>query len=203
MKIAIVILLLSFAVFAQRPDRWRGLVLDLTTPEQAIEILGKPAEDKTDSFRVYKIEEWLTKSIREKKYRRMEFKGVADMGKVILAFNDNRLVFIELNPKKLEANVLEKGYGTPFTATMSKMQQAVTPNNRIFGTKEMASYPTVYYLYSNNPASFIVATVSNRSLGSLLGAGSVNDGIGYPGDIKVLQLISRTLENKDGVDMLK
>lgn len=197
------VLIFAVSAFAQRPDSWRGVVLDITTPEQAIETLGKPSEDKIDSFRVYKIDDWLTKSIRQKKYRRLEFKGLSDMEKVILAFNDNRLVFIELNPKKLDPDVLEQAYGIKFTATMSKLQGSVTPNNRITGTNELAVYPTVYYLYSTSPTSFLVATVSNRSFGALMGSGSVNDGVGFPGEVKVLQLISRTLENKDGVDVLK
>jgi hypothetical protein len=98
MKSILLMLWLSVTVAAQAPDRWKGLVIDESTPEKAIAILGTPSADKIDSFRIWKIEDWFTKSIREKKWRRLEYKNVEGFDKVILAF-DTKLVFIELNRK--------------------------------------------------------------------------------------------------------
>jgi hypothetical protein len=67
----------------------------------------------------------------------------------------------------------------------------------------MQSYPILYYLYAKAPETFLLADVSNNSLGSVLGSKAVNDGIGYPGKVFRLQIISRTLENRDGVEILK
>jgi len=41
------------------------------------------------------------------------------------------------------------------------------------------------------------------SVGSVLGIGGVNDGISFPVKVEQLQIISRSLENKDGADVLK
>lgn len=42
--LTILLLALSGQVFGQEPDQWRGLILDESTPEQAIAKLGKPSE---------------------------------------------------------------------------------------------------------------------------------------------------------------
>lgn len=203
MKILLIVLLFTAVTLGQQPDRWKGLVIDETAPEKAIEILGKPDVDKTDSFRVYKIEDWLTKSIREKKYRRLEYKKIDGFDKVILAFNDDTLVFIELNPKKLDPDVLENAYGLQFTATFDKFDRVLSPGNYGRESGRAQSYPPYYYLYATSARTFLLAGVGNSSLGSMLGAKAVNDDIGFPGSVKVLQIISRTLENKDNTDILK
>ncbi len=48
MKKLILVLVLAFAgsVFGQNADSWKGVVIDRTTPQQAIALLGKPATDK-------------------------------------------------------------------------------------------------------------------------------------------------------------
>jgi hypothetical protein len=204
LSLPLYIFALCFTALAQQPDRWHELIIDQSSPEDAIRILGKPVEDKTDSFRVYKIEDWITKSIREKKYRRLEYKNLEGLNKVILAFADSKLVFIELNPEKLDPDVLENAYGVAFTPTFAKTDIALNRGNysRDNGIKAK-SYGPFYYLYATAPKTFLVAGVSNSSLGSILGAKAVNDDIGYPGKVVQLQLVSRTLENKDGVNVLK
>jgi hypothetical protein len=202
MKALLLMLLFSISAAAQSPDRWKGLIIDESTAENAIAVLGKPDVDKIDSFRIWKIEDWFTKSIREKKWRRLEYKNVEGFDKVILAF-DTKLLFIELNPKKLDPDVLENAYGIPFTATTDKFIRAMEPWNYGRETGRIQSYPMFYYLYAKAPKTYLLADVSNNSLGSLLGPKSVNDDIGYPGKVFRLQIISRTRENRDGVEILK
>jgi hypothetical protein len=199
------LLFFSLPLVAQQPDRWRGLIVDQSSPEDAIKTLGTPDSDKIDSFRVYKIDDWLTKSIREKKYRRLEFEKIEGFKKVILAFNENKLVFIELNPRKLAANALENAYGIPFQATADKFDMSLNPRNyeTTSGKVRPRSFGSVYYLYSKAPTTFLLAGIGNTSLGSLLGTKSVNDDIGYPGHVLYLQIVSRTLENRDQTDILK
>jgi hypothetical protein len=202
MKSLLLLLAFSISATAQSPDRWKGLIIDESTPENAIAILGKPSADKIDSFRVYKIEDWLAKSIREKKWRRREYKNVEGFDKVILAF-DTKLVFIELNPKELDPDVLENAYGVPFIMTADKIVRAMQPGNYSRETGRARSFPSFYYLYAKPPKTFILASVSNSSLGAILGAKSINDDIGFPGKVQQLQIISRTLENRDGIETLK
>jgi hypothetical protein len=191
--------------FAQKPDRWRELVIDEATPEQAIDKLGKPDADKIDSFRVYKIEEKFTKEIRDKKYRRLEYKTIEGLSKVILAFNNNKLVFIELNPKKLDPNVLASAYGIEFTPTFDKIEKGLHPGNFEPGTgkQKAKSYPVFYYLYGAGPTTHVLAGVGNSSIGSVLGAKSINDDLDFPGHVAYVQIISKTLENKQNVEVLK
>lgn len=202
MKYLLLLTLLSLPLAAQSPDRWRGLIIDESTPENAMTILGTPNADKTDSFRVYKIEDWLTKSIREKKWRRLEYKNVEGFDKVILAF-DTKLVFIELNPKKLDPDVLENAYGVSFTMTADKFIRAMEPGRISNETGRTRSFPSFYYLYAKPEKTFILASVANTSFGAMLGAKSINDDVGFPGKVTILQIISRTLENRDGVEILK
>lgn len=201
--LSLILLVGAGIAVAQMPDRWRGLVIDEATPEKAIEILGIPSVDKLDSFRVYKIEDWVTKAIREKKFRRLEYKNIEGLDKVILAFQDSKLVFIELNPKKLDPDALENAFGVEFTPAFSKFDKALSPGNFGKETGRAKSFPTFYYLYATAPKTFLVAGINNSSFGSLLGTKGVNDDIGFPGKVMQLQFISRTLENRDGTDVLK
>lgn len=206
MKVLFLILVFSFSIFAQSPDSWRGLMLDEATPENAIATLGAPTLDKTDSFRVYKIDEWVSKEIREKKFRRLEYKSLEGFEKVILCFKENKLVFIELNPKKLSPNVLAKSYdGIKFKPVFDKLDRALSPRNfeRDNGELKAKSYPLFYYLVAVADKTFLLASVSNSSLGAMLGSKSVNDDLDYPGKVEQFQIISRTLENTEGQELLK
>jgi hypothetical protein len=210
MKTLILLFALSFSVFGQtsdkaQPDRWRGLIIDEATPQKAIEILGKPDSDKLDSFRVYKIDKMLTKQTREKKYQRLEYASVEGFDKVILAFDKEKLVFIELNPKKLSPNVLEGAYGVKLLPTFDKFDIAIRADEfeRDAGELKAKKYPVFYYLFGKSANTFILAGVQNSSFGSVLGTSGINDGISFPGKVKQLQIISRTLENKDNADILK
>jgi hypothetical protein len=52
-----------------QPDRWRGLIIDEATPDDAIKLLGKPKKDKIDALKIFGITDWLSKQIKEKKFR--------------------------------------------------------------------------------------------------------------------------------------
>jgi hypothetical protein len=77
------------------------------------------------------------------------------------------------------------------------------PGNFGRETGRARAFPLFYYLYAKPPKTFILASVHNGGLGAMLGAKSINDDIGFPGEVQQLQIISRTLENRDGVDILK
>ena len=81
---------------AARPDGFRGVILDKTTVERAIDILGQPAEDKVDSLDVSKLGKWLDPKHREKIFRRLTFRKVGDFKSVRLSFLDGKLVMIDV-----------------------------------------------------------------------------------------------------------
>lgn len=45
------------------PDRWRGLVIDESTPEDAIRILGQPQSDKLSDLPVRRLNNWITMKV--------------------------------------------------------------------------------------------------------------------------------------------
>ena len=45
-----------------QPDRWHGLILDESTPEDAVKVLGKPSEDKPQPNNLQHIDPRLSKA---------------------------------------------------------------------------------------------------------------------------------------------
>ncbi len=195
----------AVATFGQQPDRWHGFIIDESTPEQAIVALGKPDSDKTDSCRVYQLDRLLTKATHEKNYRKLEFKDVNGFKKVTLTFSSNKLVVIELRPEKLSPNVLESAYGIKMRPLFSGIDQAFNPGSfeRDAGEIHAKKYPVWYQLVGKSDKTFVMAGIGNSSIGSVLGTSAINDNMTYPGKVEIITIVSRTLENKDNVDILK
>src|SRR4051794_39081745 len=74
--------LFAIAVIAQQPDRWRGLILDEATPEQAIAVLGQPKSDKVEKNYLINYK-WLKKDIW-KDLRILHYENVEGFGDVKL-----------------------------------------------------------------------------------------------------------------------
>lgn len=189
-----------------KPDRWRGLVIDRATPDEAIQLLGEPKKDKTDSLRVFGIRDWLSKQIKEKKFRLLNYEKIEGLDSVQLGFLDNTLVFIKLDPKKLPTNALARAYGVDFAPNFSGIGVAFDPRNfeRNQGKLYPKNYPAVYDLIAVSEKTFLCAAVDNGSIGSMFkeALGVPDSTISFPGKIMYLQIVSRKLENLDGVEQL-
>ena len=131
---ALIILALSFSVdvVAQEqdkpmPDKWRGLVIDQSTPEDAFRILGQPAKDKVGSLTVMDVGRWVSKRQKEKIFRNLEFKLNESVQKATLSFLDNKLVMITLDLKSgtVSPNGLSNIYGIPFQPIIGAMDLAL------------------------------------------------------------------------------
>src|SRR5207244_9658021 len=81
-------------------DGFRRLILNQTSSEDAIRILGQPAVDKTDRLDASKVGKWLDPKHKEKIFRQLSFKNVGDFSQIQLSFLENKLVIIELTFKK-------------------------------------------------------------------------------------------------------
>lgn len=194
------------------PDRWRGLVIDRSTPADAVKRLGHPKKDRVGGLRTYPLNERLTVDHNTEGLRKLRYENVEGVGDAELIFKDERLVIIELRlDKSVKAGSLARIYDADFDAKFSGMDQAFSPRNyeRHKGKVYPKEYPTVYYLVAVTEKTYISAMVENGpSLGSML-AGSRRDQIGegddagYPGKTKIIQIISRTLENRTGAGALK
>lgn len=190
-----------------KPDRWRGLVIDEATPDDAIKLLGKPKKDKTDSLQIFGIKDWLTKDIKQKKYRVLGYEKPEGLDYVVLGFLNDKLVFIRLDPKNLPTNALARAYGIDFAPNFKGIDVAFNPKNfeRNQGKVYPKNYPAVYDLIAVSEKTFLCAAVDNSSFSSLLkeAMGVPDSTISFPGKIIYLQIVSRKLENLDGVDQLK
>ncbi len=219
-------LLLTFAIFAclslgvfgqtdateiksdsPRPDRWRGLIIDEAKPDDAIKLLGEAKKDKTDSLKIFGIQDWLSKQIKEKKFRLLGYEKPEGLDFVWLGFLDDKLVFIKLEPKKLPANALTRAYGIDFAPNFNGINVAFNPKNyeRNQGKLYPKNYPAIYDLIAVSEKTFLCAAVDNGGFGAILKEtmGVPDSTISFPGKIIYLQIVSRKLENFDGVDQLK
>src|SRR5213078_3522278 len=88
------------ALSGPRADGFRGLILNQTSAEDGIRILGQPAVDQTDRLDVSKVSKWLDPKHKEKIFRQLSFKNVGDFSQIQLSFLENKLVIIELTFKK-------------------------------------------------------------------------------------------------------
>src|SRR5438132_1485894 len=85
---------------ATRADGFRGLILNQTSPEDAVRMMAQTAADKTDRLDVSKVSKWLDPKHKEKIFRQLSFKNVGDFSQIQLSFLENRLMIIELAFKK-------------------------------------------------------------------------------------------------------
>lgn len=212
MKYSIIfILLFTFSSFGQTEkaslDSWRGLTLDQSTSEQILEKFSGQKTDKSNQpFRPLKYDEWFDK--KNKNFRVIHYENIEGFKDVKLFLLNNKLVVIQLEPKQLAASALQKAYEVEFEPLISGFDQAASPRDyeRNKGKVYPKSFPTVYNLLGQTEQAIAFAGVGNSSFGAILsksmGVG-IDDSNSLPGKIFMLQLISRTLENNKGIDLLK
>ena len=213
-KSALVLFLaLTFCIsaFAQEqdkpmPNRWHGLVIDQSTPEDAIKALGQPVSDKTESFRPYPFEKRI--STKGKTFRHLKFKEIKGLDSAHLVFTDNKLVFISLDFKdKIPAAAIQNNYGIEFEPKISSMEVSMHPGNyeRHEGKLYPKNYPAGYFLQGETPEVWIGAAIDNSSFGALMmGSSRGSTGTGaFPGKAAMVMILSRSLENREGADVLK
>lgn len=200
-----------------KPDRWRGLVLDEATPDDAFNALGKAEKDEMDRLRVgYFSSKWISKKHKDKVFRKIrwkENKGLNPLVKGIkyaqLSFLNNKLVMIEFELKeKIDAGALENIYQIQFVPRIDGIDEALNPRNfeRMQGRVYPKIYPPVYSLQSVTENSFLGVLVDNASfVAALKNITGVTDssGDGFPGKVAHFQIVTRQLENRDGEDALK
>lgn len=212
--ILIVLFLLPIPVYAQEqeaplPDRWRGLVLDQSTPEDAIKVFGKPKKDVMTRLTSTAIQNWLSKKCKERVFRTLEFNKPEGVDKAFLSFLDNKLVAITIDVKKgISPAGLANIYGIPFQPAIGALDIAMRPRNyeQHQGQVYPRIFPTVYSMVAVSERSFVDAMVTNVPSfgGALARSMGIPDQPGsLPGKVEFISLISRTLENKDGADVLR
>lgn len=208
-KLILALLLVTFALplstLAQSFDSWRGLRLDETTPAVVLEKFEKPKEDKSGvGFRPLKYDEWF---IKDKNYRMIHFENIEGFSDVMLYFRDDKLVVIHLEPKNLKASLLPQTYNADFDVLVSGIDKAAFPNDTetVRGKNYPKHFPQLYWLMHRAEKSICFVMVGNNSARSILGSlgASTDDMNSFPGNAEQIQLISNSIRNTKGSDLLK
>jgi hypothetical protein len=204
-KIILCILLLiasSEVEFAQetshyRADGWRGLTLDQSSVEDAMQTLGSAAEDKVGGLHVRNASEWMTAKRKEKVFRKLVYKSFEEVKRVELSFLDNRLVMISLMLKQpMAAKDLAGKYGTDFVIIKGKLPKGSRPAD-YEGRKQgfaPGTYPPVYLMITVSARSFVAASVVDVSAKNVLKRvvnSPTKDTL--PGSVFIIETISRRL----------
>ena len=205
--VPVVIVILASISVAQEPDRWHGLTLDQSTTGDAIRLFGQPKADRVSHLSASPVESWISSKRKQKIFRTLEYKNPkSGVEKAWLAFLNDRLISVMLDMKEgtVSPNALSSIYGAPFRPIFDPLTVALNPRDfqRDRGEVYARSYPVTYYLTSVTERSFITAMVVNGvGVGKMLG---LPDKQGtFPGKVAFVQLISRTMENRDGSDALR
>lgn len=198
------ILLLAGISYGQQHDRWNGLVIDETTPEQAIAKLGKPKADTKGEYANLWFERSLTNDIRKPIYRILEFGEVGVSTHIMLTFSAGKLVAITAYPKDAPASELVSKLGTGWRLPVkdaatdfeewdqprsSEPRTLVTDNTKgpwTMGYGMIAKTPKVFSLVS------VIPGVQDMSRTSVSESGP------FWGNVMNLEIVSRSLERKPG-----
>ena len=204
----------AFVLFGQddnpKPNKWRGMIIDESTADDVLKTFGAPEKD--EQSKLYFIQpKWISKQAKDNKYRKLEFKKVENFNKVQFYFDSkNILKIIDLDPDKknnIPPENLTKAYGLEFAPIFAALDEAFNPQDfkREQGKAYARSYPTYYRLGGADERVFVLAGIDNSSFGAILGKsmGVPNQANSLPGKVTTIQLISRSLENKDGINTLK
>ncbi len=181
-----------------RSNGWQSLLLDRSTPEDAIRALGTPVGDKLDKLDIHNVDKWMTPKHKQKIFRKLTYKKAGEVKKAELAFLDNKLVSIRLeyNEKKFFAKDLEAKFELDFVLVEEGVPSDSTPS-MYEGQKESLIpkvYPYVYYMVSVTPQSFISAQVlSGRTKAMFKEVFRVQTKEPFPGSLMNMEIISRSL----------
>ncbi|HJU54901.1 MAG TPA: hypothetical protein VJ715_10025, partial [Pyrinomonadaceae bacterium] len=204
-------------LFAQgetpRPDGWRGLVLDVNSPEEAIRLLGTPAKDKDKTaLDMQRTLSWLSDKYKQKVFRTLTYKKLDIYKQVQLSFLDNKLVLInleapnaELEENWIDPDELESLFAVTFKPHYRKRGKKLPPPSEFQANAptelKKDEYDYWYDMIAVTDNSFIVAITDNYKYISGLFASpdekkrkEINArGSRYPGYVSHIEIISRSL----------
>ena len=190
---------------AQSPNSWRGLVLYQSTVEDAIAKLGPPKSTKENQKLRTVISPWLDKSAR---LTRLEWKDTEGVDRASLYFLGSILKAVEIDLKeKITPAALENSYGIEFVPKVSGLDIAFTPQDyeRHAGKVYPKLYPQQYHLVGVSPEAYVVGWVVRSTL-SIIGrtaVGAPDDTTSFPGHVHLVQLVSTSLRDTRGAEVLK
>jgi hypothetical protein len=222
--LALVVAWTTLATAQQQPtaqsDGWRGLVIDVSTADDAIRVLGPAKSDKSgQGLKLMLVDKWLPGAkYNQKTFRRLTFKKPEGFDEVQLSFLDDKLVLIDLTtrtgevPDWIDPDELKEMFNANFAYSEWHFGKKLPPLDE-FEKADSAppkKFAELYHLIAITERSFVIAGVDNiEARGtSLFGppctgcAKSENKkrkardagGI-FPGQVWGIQIVSRKLGN--------
>ena len=169
-----------------RADGFRGLILNQTTSEEAVRILGQSVTDKTDRLDVAKLSKWLDPKHKEKIFRQLSFKNVGDFSQIHLSFLENKLMMIDLEFKKILFPArLNDLFGLQFAVIGAQGSPSDLPN-------EPGKYP-VRFIPVFYPFNYNLIGISDKTF---IWVDCSTGDARTPGKIDRSRQVSRVLEKK-------
>jgi hypothetical protein len=188
-------------------NSWRGLILNETNIEQAKEILNQPTkEEKAKSLKTLTGSQWF--DIKKTKFTKLSYKNLEGFDGSELYFLDDILVAIELELKDaLPSASLIDAYENKFFPLVGN-HLGMSPAELMDDSRPIIypedGFPLQYYLASANDEviGLAFAAIGFKQRMKYLGATTIPAKT-MPGEIKKIQLISRRLESKKKIELLK
>ncbi len=191
--IAALLLACSFTA-GQTAESWNTLVLDETTPLQAIAMYGEPRLDRPSTLHVYDIQPLLSASTAKRDFQALEWEKVKGYKDVMLTFSaDDKLLMIFATPENEGTKSLENicgGNWKPAGKDMVKDFRAEMAEN----PKPVPLTPITkkwYQVFTITPRAFCTADILNEIPNSPLPAMTA-----YPGRVGIITIVSRAVESK-------
>ncbi len=223
--IASTIFLLFFtaSLFAQsdkpRPDGWRGLILDVSNPDDATRLFGPPTKDNDKiPLDMQRPLSWLSDQYKQRVFRTLIYKKLNGYKQVKLSFLDNKLVLIsleapnaELEENWVDPDDLESLFAVVFKPHRRQYRSKLPPPPEFLANAptelKKDEYDYWYDMIAVTENSFIVAITDNYKYISGLferrnekRRKEINaKGARYPGYVSQIEIVSRRLAATQGM----
>ena len=219
--IAFLTFLCATTVIAQddrtTPDRWAGMVLNTSGPNDAIRLFGSPSKDKNKVIlEVPRTISWLSDKWKEKIFRTLIYKQLQGYKNVQFFFLDEKLVAMSMEAPEADLAILESKKWIDPDDLEQVFGIAFKPNARQHGIKllppseflanaptelKKEGYSDFYDMIAVSENSFVVAMITNPQYYSGLfdrpdarTQKKINaHGARYPGSVSSIEILSRTL----------
>jgi hypothetical protein len=196
-----------------RADGWGGMVLNVSSPEDAVRLFGKPAKDNYKvALDLPRLLSWLSETSKAKIFRTFVYKKLHDYKQVQFSFLDAKLVAItmeapdaELEENWIDPDDLEQLFGVVFKPHQRKRNTKLPPPAEFQANSptdlKKDEYDYWYDMIAVSEKSFIIAVADNYKYISGLfekpdakRRKKINArGTKYPGYVSDIEILSRTL----------